>query len=172
MEFAYREDVMRKLATLAPLFLVMALNAWAEDSKTIVGSWKLVSTAATTVDGKSVASPMGEHPTGFLTYTADGRMSLLITHDGRPKLSGDRLASPIEERASAFSTMVAYAGSYRIEGNRLIHHVEAASSQNWVGTDLPRVATFSGNRVKLEAPMKERHGVVQKFEQVWERITP
>ena len=84
--FTRREDVMRKLSILAPLFLVMALNAWAEDSKTIVGSWKLVSTRATTADGKSVGSPMGEHPTGFLTYTADGRMSLLITHDGRPRL--------------------------------------------------------------------------------------
>ena len=115
---------------------------------------------------------MGEHPTGFLTYTADGRMSLLITHDGRPKLSGDRLDSPIEERANAFSTMVAYAGSYRLDGNRLIHHIEAASSQNWVGTDLPRTVTLSGNRLKLQAPMQERHGVVQKFEQVWERITP
>src|SRR6185295_15746879 len=105
-----REDVMRKLSILVPLFLLMGLNAWADDAPTIVGSWKLVSTAATTLDGRSVASPMGEHPTGFLTYTADGRMSLLITHDGRPKLSGDRLDSPIEERAGAFSTMVAYAG--------------------------------------------------------------
>ena len=163
---------MKKLAILLPLLLLMSLNAWAEDANTIVGTWKLVSTGATTAEGKSVASPMGEHPTGFLTYTTDGRMSLLITHDGRPRLSGDRLDSPIEERANAFSTMVSYAGSYRIEGNRLIHHVEAASSQNWVGTDLPRTVTFSGNRVKLEAPMQERHGVVQKFEQVWERITP
>lgn len=157
---------------LAALLWLAAIAAYAEDSKTIVGSWKLVSAAATTADGKPIASPMGEHPTGFLLYTDDGRMSLLITHEGRPKLSGDRLDSPMEERARAFSTMVAYAGSYRIEGNRLTHRVEAASSQNWVGTDLPRVVTFSGNRVKLEAPLQERHGVVQRFEQVWERIAP
>ena len=163
---------MKKLAILLPLLLLMSLNTWAEDAHTIVGTWKLVSTGATTADGKSVASPMGEHPAGFLTYTADGRMSLLITHDGRPRLSGDRLDSPIEERANAFSTMVSYAGSYRLDGNRLIHHIEAASSQNWVGTDLPRTVTFNGNRLKLEAPMQERHGVVQKFEQIWERITP
>ena len=161
---------MRKLLILAPLFLVLGLNAQAEDAPSIVGSWELVSTSATTADGKSVASPMGEHPTGFLTYTADGRMSLLITHDGRPNLSGDRMDSPIEERANAFSTMVTYAGSYRLNGNRLIHHIEAASSQNWVGTDLPRTVTLSGNRLKLEAPMQERHGVVQKFEPIWERI--
>jgi hypothetical protein len=161
---------MRISSILAPLLLLASALAWAEDSKTIVGSWKLVSTAAATADGKPLASPMGEHPSGFLLYTADGRMSLLITHEGRPKLSGDRLDSPVEERAKAFSTMVAYAGSYRMEGNRLVHQVEAASSQNWVGTELPRIVTFDGNRIKLEAPMQERHGVVQKFEQVWERI--
>lgn len=143
-------------------------SACAEDS--IVGSWRLVSTQATTPEGKVLASPMGEHPTGFLVYTAEGRMSLLITHEGRPNLSGDRLDSPLEERARAFSTMVAYAGSYRVDGNRLVHHLEAASSQNWVGTDLPRTISFEGNRLKLEAPMQARHGVMQRFEQVWERI--
>jgi Lipocalin-like domain len=155
---------------LAALLLLTTLGARAAD--TIVGSWKLVSGAAVTAEGKPIASPMGEHPAGFLVYTAEGRMSLLITHEGRPKLSGDRLDSPAEERAKAFSTMVAYAGRYSLEGNRLIHHVEAASSQNWVGTDLPRVVSFNGNRLKLEAPLQERHGVVQRFEQVWERITP
>ena len=68
--------------------------------------------------------------------------------------------------------MVAYAGSYRFDGKQLVHHIEAASSQNWVGTDLPRVVSFEGNRIKLEAPMQKRHGVMQKFVQVWERITP
>lgn len=145
-------------------------GVWADDTPSIVGSWKLVSTAALTADGKRLASPMGDHPTGFLLYTADGHMSLLITHEGRPKLSGDRLDSPTEERAKAFSTMVAYAGRYRLDGGRLVHQLQAASSENWVGTELPRVLSFDGNRIKLEAPLQERHGVVLKFEQVWERI--
>ena len=161
---------MKNLSILAPLLFTFSLGASAED--TIVGTWKLVSTAATTAEGKILSSPMGEHPAGFLTYTAEGHVSLLITHEGRPKLSGDRLDSPIEERANAFSTMVAYAGRYTIQGNRLTHHIEAASSENWVGTDLPRIVTYRGNRVTLEAPMRERHGVVQKFEQVWERVAP
>jgi hypothetical protein len=160
------------LAALASLLPVTGLDVFADEPHTIVGTWKLVSAAATTAEGNLIATPMGQHAVGFLTYTAEGRMSLLITHDGRPRLSGDRLDSPVEERARAFSTMVAYAGTYRIDGNRVIHHVEAASSQNWVGIDLPRMLSFSGNRVRLEAPMQERHGIVQRFEQVWERITP
>lgn len=155
----------------ALLLLLVGFSVAAEEANSIVGSWKLVNTSATTAEGKPLVSPMGDHPTGFLVYTAEGRMSLLITHEGRPKLSGDRLDSPMEERAKAFSTMVAYAGRYRMEGNRLVHQVEAASSQNWVGIELPRIVTFDGNRVKLEAPLQERHGVTQKFEQVWERIT-
>lgn len=162
---------MRFLFSVAAALLLLSANARAQDTNSVVGSWKLVSVTATTAEGKTIAVPMGEHPTGFLTYTADGRMSLLITHQGRPNLSGDRLDSPMEERANAFSTMVAYAGSYRIEGNRLTHKLEAASSENWVGIELPRVVSFDGNRIKLEAPMQERHGVVQKFEQVWQRIT-
>jgi Lipocalin-like domain len=163
---------MKRISLLALLFLSITLNVQAGDTNPLVGTWKLVSTAATSADGKSLVSPMGDHPTGFLTYTTEGRISLLITHEGRPNLSGDRLDSPIEERANAFSTMVAYAGRYTLEGNRLTHHLEAASSQNWVDTDLPRIVTFTGKRVKLEAPLRERHGVVQKFEQVWERLTP
>lgn len=154
--------------TGAVMLLGAALCAQAQD--TIVGSWRLVSTQATSPDGTVLPSPMGAHPTGLLIYGADGRMSLIITHEGRPKLSGDRLDSPMEERAKAFSTMVAYAGSYKIEGNQLVHHVEVASSQNWVGIDLPRTVSFNGNRVKLDAPMQTRHGVAQRFEQVWERI--
>ena len=163
---------MRRSSLVALLVLVLSLKVSAADSSTVVGSWRLVSVMATAEDGKSLTVPMGEHPTGFLTYTADGRMSLLITHDGRPKLSGDRLDSPIEERAKAFSTMVAYAGSYRIEGNKLVHKVEASSSQNWVGNELPRMVSFDGNRMKLEAPLQERHGVTMRFEQVWERMAP
>jgi hypothetical protein len=164
--------IMKRLSLVASLLLLTGLNALADDAQSIVGTWKLVRVAATTADGKTLATPMGEHPNGLLTYTGDGRMSLLITHDGRPNLSGDRLDSPAEERARAFSTMVAYAGSYRLEGNRLVHHIEAASSQNWVGTDLPRTVSFSGKQMTLEAPMQRRHGVEQKFEQVWERIAP
>lgn len=171
-EFFHQEYVMKIVSLLALLFLSITFDARAGDTNPLVGTWKLVSTAATSADGKSLVSPMGDHPTGFLTYAPEGRMSLLITHEGRPNLSGDRLDSPIEERASAFSTMVAYAGRYTLEGNRLTHHLEAASSQNWVGTDLPRIVTLTGKRVKLEAPMRGRHGVVQKFEQIWERMTP
>ena len=163
---------MRRPSLVALLFLVLSLKVSAADSSTVVGSWRLVSVMATAEDGKSLTVPMGEHPTGFLTYTADGRMSLLITHDARPKLSGDRLDSPIEVRAKAFSTMVAYAGSYRIEGNKLVHKVEASSSQNWVGNELPRMVSFDGNRMKLEAPLQERHGVTMRFEQTWERMVP
>ena len=56
---------------------------------------------------------------GLLTYTADGRMMSITTKGGRKPLSvPDNVGAPAEERAEAFATMTAYAGSYR-EGTLL-----------------------------------------------------
>ena len=74
-------------------------------------------------------------PQGLLTYTADGRMMAIISHDGRKLLSvADRIAAPVEERAQAYSTSMAYAGSYTFTCDKMVHHIEVASLQNWVNT--------------------------------------
>jgi hypothetical protein len=39
-------------------------------------------------------------------------MMTIVADADRPKLSGDRLAAPVEERAAAFSGVSAYAGRY------------------------------------------------------------
>ena len=41
----------------------------------------------TTSAGERSESPYGAQPAGFLTYTSDGRVSALISYDGRKSLS-------------------------------------------------------------------------------------
>lgn len=56
---------------------------------------------------------LGEHPSGLLTCTANGRMIAIISDYGRKPLSvADRVAAPADERAQAYSTLMAYAGRY------------------------------------------------------------
>ena len=63
-------------------------------------------------------------------------MIVIITTDGRKPLSvPDWISAPPDERAEAFATSVAYAGRYTPSGDKVIHHVEAASVQNFVNTD-------------------------------------
>jgi hypothetical protein len=113
----------------------------------------------------------GEHPIGFLTYTQEGRMMAILGDSARPALSTeDRLAVPIAESGAAFSSFSAYAGTFRIEGDHVIHHVEISSIQNRVGTDQVRQMTFKGNRLILRPPATTLGGEQRSNELVWERL--
>jgi len=71
----------------------------------IHGTWKLVSA-----------------PSGDLTYMPEGRMSAILTQEGRPKIA-DLSKAGDREPAELFNTMIAYAGTFsrnvRLDGNQL-----------------------------------------------------
>lgn len=158
---------------LAVVFAVLVLSGDlnAQNGGNPIGSWKLVSASASTGTGDRNDSPFGSSPTGALTYTPDGRMILIVSYSGRKLLSGaDRIASPVSERAEAFTTSFAYAGRYTLAGDKVTHHVEVATVENWVNTDLVRILTFNGDRITLRTPPQSVGGIMQTSELVWERI--
>ena len=111
---------------LAIALLACSLTAPSKDA--LIGTWKLVSAMDTTETG-ATRDTFGPNPTGFLTYTADGRMMAIISNGGRKLLSTiDYVAAPLEERADAFATFVAYAGTFALEGNQVTHHVQIGSN--------------------------------------------
>ncbi len=141
--------------------------------RALTGTWKLVSVTSTTAKGEVIKNPYGLHPTGFLTYTGDGRMIGIITNGGRKALSvNDHVAAPVDERAKAFATMISYAGRYTFRGDTVTHHVEAASVQNWVNSDLLRLVKLEGDRLTLRTTPGDLVGGVQLAceELVWERM--
>jgi hypothetical protein len=165
---------------MAKWFVALALmsvafsSGWGQTKDALVGTWKLISATDTTEKGE-VKDSFGRNPTGFLTYTADGRMIGIITFDGRKPLSvSDYISAPAQERAEAFATMVAYAGRYTFAGDRVIHHVEAAWMENYVKTDQVRfIVRFQSNRLILRTPPSLRGGVkLTNQELVWERMKP
>jgi len=137
----------------------------------VVGTWKLVSVSSTTDKDETNKAALGQHPSGLLTYTADGRMMAIISDDGRKPLSiPDRVAAPAEERAQAYSTFMAYAGRYTFTCDKVVHHVEVASLQNWVNTDQTRFVTVVDNRLHVRNAPQLRNGVMVTLESVWERL--
>jgi hypothetical protein len=141
----------------------------AQKQSAVVGNWKVVS-VTTTNDKGVVQNPFGKNPVGFITYTADGRMSVIINASDRKPLSGDdRAAAPVAERAEAFATMVAYAGRYTFTGDKVVHHVEASSMPNDVGTDLVRSAKLDGDCLTLQTTMRS-DGEQVVVEVVWQRL--
>lgn len=133
----------------------------------LVGTWKLISASSTSSTGEKDAAPYGSKPSGLLTYNADGRVSALISYDARKPLPP---AASIQEKAEAFSSFIAYAGSYRFEGDRVIHHVEIASIQNYVDRDLVRSIRFEDDRIILVTPPTPINGKLQTVELIWQRL--
>ncbi|MFH7027514.1 MAG: lipocalin-like domain-containing protein [Heteroscytonema crispum UTEX LB 1556] len=147
------------------------------ESNPLLGTWKLISVTAILPDGTEMSEIYGSNPTGYITYTSEGKMMVIFSRSDRPPLSGDAPSPlgaaihsvPVEERAQAFSTFNAYAGTYTLSGNTVTHHVEVASMPNRVGKDLVRTFTLSGNRVTLLTPQNFGDAVPKVFQLVWER---
>jgi|SRR5580704_10296860 hypothetical protein len=133
----------------------------------LVGTWKLVSASSTTSGGERNEAPYGPSPSGLLTY-GDGRVTALISYDGRESLSAG--GGSLEEQAEAFKTFFAYAGRYVFDGVKVTHHVEVSSIQNYVGKDLVRNVTFRGDQVILVTPPTRINGEIQTVELIWQRL--
>ena len=104
-------------------------------------------------------------------YTRDGTMSVIINYSDRKLLSeSDRVAAPAPERAEAFATPFAYSGRYSIAGDKVTHHIEVASVQNWVNTNQIRLVKFDGDKITLTTPPRVLNGRKETFELVWQRV--
>jgi hypothetical protein len=110
----------------------------------LIGAWTLES--FTFIDGTGqVSHPMGEDAIGYIVYS-DKLMSALLSEAKRAPFAGhDRLQAEAAEKVAAYDSFLSYCGSWRIEGDRVIHSVKASSFPNFVGKDLVRVMEWEGN---------------------------
>ena len=160
------------LATTLMALVFLPSSATAQSKDTLVGTWKLVDATDTTEKGEVIEHVYGQNPTGFLTYTPDGRMMVIVTYGGRKPFSA--VPAPVQETVEAFFTFFAYAGRYTLSGDRVTHHIEAAWRQDYANTDQLRFVKLQGDRVTLQTPpLVLTNGVrLAKEELVWERMKP
>jgi hypothetical protein len=98
-------------------------------------------------------------------------MTSLISYGGRKPLSfGGATRSPQEEQAEAFNTFLAYAGRYTLGDDKITHHVEISSIQNYVNKDMVRSFKLEGDRITLTTPPMAVNGKIQTIELIWQRL--
>jgi lipocalin-like protein len=136
----------------------------------LLGTWKLKSYAVTTGTGETSA-PYREHPMGYLSYAADGRMQAIGT--SRERIAPPDLAPTDEARAALYVTMFAYAGTYSIEADKVTHHVDISWNEVWNGTDQVRFYEVNGNTLTLTSrALDPTSGTEALYVVVWEKVTP
>jgi len=165
--------MMRSIAVLLLTMVAFPFQAQAQSNEKLVGTWKLVSAKITTDKGE-LRDSWGPNPEGLLMYTADGRMSAILTLSGRKPLSvSDFISAPVPERAEAFASMTAYAGRYTFSGDKVVHHVEVASMPNDVGANMERVVVhLDADHLVLRVAKPYLRGgmMVQSQELVWQKL--
>jgi hypothetical protein len=165
-QLAQQEASMTKwILAVALILMAFPSSGIAQTKESLVGTWKLVSHTNTNDKGEV------QHykDMGFLTYTADGRISVIMADTGRA-------ATPpqsIEEKAKAFDTFGAYGGTYTLSGAEVTHHIEVASYEILVGTAQVRSVKLEGDRLTLRGGWLV-NGVMYdaNTELVWERMKP
>ena len=132
--------------------LVATQWAWAvDDTAQFIGSWELVSVENHGADG-SVTQPLGDHPVGRITYTTDGLMSAHVMHGDRQNFSTpDLYGGTVEEKSAAYSTYIAYFGSFKVDvtAQSVTHHVTGSLFPNWVGGSQVRFYKFEDDKLIL-----------------------
>jgi hypothetical protein len=165
---------MKASVTILMVVLALATSAVfsvARAADAIVGTWRLVSWVEEETESKAQHKNFGEKPSGILTYTADGRMSIIFADPSRQAPAAPKATDT--EAANLYRSMVAYAGSYRLEGDKVLVHVDVSWNRAWDGTDRPPTTVeVKGDRLtyKTSPFVSPFIGKEMVATLVWERV--
>jgi hypothetical protein len=127
--------------------------------KDIVGTWRLVKTAAHDDEGRPTHPPYGEKPRGLLVFYPDKRMMSVLC-DSRSELTP---GETVREYNS-------YCGNYEYDGKTLVTCVDASADPGRVGGEQVRFTHFEGDLLVLTQKPRRWKGVMQHRFLYWECI--
>jgi len=139
-------------------------------SQMLVGAWKLVSLETREVHSGKISRPMGDQVRGAFVFTKGGHFSGMVFRGDRKTPEGSNATEA--ERLALFNSLVAYHGTFRTEGNKLIMKIENSHIQSWNGAERVLTIEINGSRLTgRSAPLKAAStGLEVVAENVWERL--
>ena len=104
------------------------------DTAGLLGTWKMTSWKREIVATGETIDTLGPDPIGYINYGPDGRFYALVV--GRDRLTPATLPPSDAEKLKLFDSMLAYAGTYSVDDEKAIHHVDPLQSslplkRNW-----------------------------------------
>jgi hypothetical protein len=150
LEARHRGRVAARLIVLEAAFALCFIGqpGFAADSGKVVGLWKLVSYQIEVQATGERAPVMGQRPSGYANFSSDGRVFFILTGEGRkPAKTG-------QERAELLNTLVAYTGTYIIEGEKRVTKVDVAWNPEWVGTEQARSFKIEADQLQVFSPWR------------------
>jgi Lipocalin-like domain len=99
---------------------------------------------------------LGPDPVGYINYGPDGRFYAIAVSKERPVPAA--LPPNDGDKLELFNSMLAYAGTYTVDGEKAVHHVDVSWNQAWTGTDQIRFCWLEGDKLIISgAPAIDPH---------------
>ncbi len=135
-----------------------------------IGTWMIQSYTRENVATGEKTDQFGLHPSGYLMYGADGRMSSLFVRDAR-RAPAQMIATEAE-RIDLYGGMIAYGGTYVIEGDLVRHHIDTSWNQAWTGTVLVRRFNIEGDTLTIRTLPSPNpvDGIESSSVLIWQRF--
>lgn len=138
--------------------------------KQLIGIWRVTSLDSRK-DAKSEWTPdYGPHPTGYIQYDANGRMSVQFCADPPTKVfaSKDDDTPTDEEGKQAYLNYAAYFGTYTVDEKKhtVTHHVESSLWPSYTGSEQVRPFVIEGEKLTIQVDMKNGGSWRRVFERL------
>jgi hypothetical protein len=139
---------MKKVPPLGLALLLLCGSALAANKEDLYGTWHLLSDVREDVQTGAKTDNWVGNPQGYLTYGRDGRMSAIVVGGQRPKPK-DLANLSDDDRIALYRTMLAYAGTFSVDGATVTHNVDISWNGNWTGTKQIRHARIEGRKLYI-----------------------
>jgi hypothetical protein len=111
----------------------------------ILGNWQMTSWKIEDLASGKTQDALGPNPQGYITYTPDGRVMVLVLKADRIRPAA--LVPTAEEKLALYDSMFAYAGTFTADAEKVVHHIDMSWNQSWTGTDQIRFLRLQGDRL-------------------------
>lgn len=107
------------------------------------GCWRLISFITELQGSSERTQPWGTDPNGYIIFTPDERMMVLVTARRREPGNTD------EKMLALFRTVMAYTGRYRVEKDRFITKIDSSWNEAWNGSEQERFYKLDGDTLEV-----------------------
>jgi len=142
------------------------------DPKALIGTWKQLSGTMVETGSGEQKSNLSAAPNGYVNFSADGRLILLSTDSARKAPAGQ--VPTAAEAEALYRSMIGYAGSYKVEGNKVTYDLDVSWNQSWTGSKQVRFWEVNGDRLTITTPeiVNPLTGKPSVFRLTFQKVAP
>ena len=138
----------------------------------LLGTWRMTSWKREFTATGEMLDALGPDPVGVINYGADGRVYAHIVSKDRPPPAS--MPPSNDEKVRLFDSMISYTGTYTLDDEKVVHHLDSSWNEAWTGTDQVRFYKLDGDTRTITTPLSKNFvdGREGRSILVWERLKP